>query len=55
VFGDSVRSRTPVARENEVLFKVLAHNVRCLIHAMHELGIDPTFGADASKAEVIHA
>jgi len=31
VFGDSVRSRTCVAQINEVLLKVLAHNIRCLI------------------------
>lgn len=42
-FGDSVRSKTPVAQVNEVLLKVLAHNVVCLIHSMHELGIKPAF------------
>lgn len=43
VFGDSVRSRTHVAQVNEVLLKVLAHNIRCLIHATFELGINPSF------------
>jgi transposase len=43
VFGDSVRSKTPVARVNEVLLKVLCHNIRVLVHEIHELGIDPTF------------
>lgn len=43
VFGDSVRSRTFPAQVNEVLLKVLCHNIRCLIHAMHELGVDPGF------------
>jgi hypothetical protein len=33
VFGDSVRSKTHVAQVNEVLLKMLAHNIRCLIHA----------------------
>jgi transposase len=42
VFGDSVRSRTYIAQVNEVLLKVLAHNIRCLIHAMAELGIAPS-------------
>src|SRR5581483_3850289 len=37
VFGDSVRSRLWEAQVNEVLLKILCHNVRCLIHAMHEL------------------
>jgi transposase len=43
IFGDSVRSRTPVAQINEVLLKILCHNIRVLIHEMHELGIVPTF------------
>lgn len=43
VFGDSVRSRTSTAQVNEVLLKVLCHNVRCLVHAVHELGITPMF------------
>ena len=43
VFGDSVRSKTPTAQVNEVLLKILCHNVRVLIHEMHELGIEPRF------------
>ena len=42
VFGDSVRSRTHIAQVNEVLLKVLAHNIRCLIHTMAELGVAPS-------------
>jgi transposase len=42
-FGDAVRSKTEVAMRNEVLCKVLCHNICCLIQAMHELGIDPSF------------
>ncbi len=41
LFDDSVRSKTRVAQINEVLLKVLAHNIRCLIHAMAEMGISP--------------
>ncbi len=41
VFGDAVRSRVRAAQVNEVLLKVLCHNIRCLVHAMHELGVDP--------------
>lgn len=40
-FGDSVRSKTDVAAKNEVLAKVLCHNICCLISAMYELGIEP--------------
>ncbi len=38
-FGDYVRSKTPVAQINEVLCKVLCHNVCVLIQSMYELGI----------------
>ena len=44
-FGDSVRSKTPVAMENGVLAKIVAHNVVVLVHEMYELGIDPDFGS----------
>lgn len=43
-FGDSVRSKTDVAVKNEVLAKILCHNIVVVIHEMHELGIEPTFG-----------
>ncbi|HWB08378.1 MAG TPA: transposase [Pirellulales bacterium] len=42
-FGDSVRSKTDVAMKNEVLAKLVCHNVCCLISAMFELGLDPVF------------
>jgi transposase len=43
-FGDSVRSKTEVAMKNEVLCKILCHNICCLIEAMHEFGIPVDFG-----------
>lgn len=47
-FGDRLRSKTPVAQVNELLLKVLAHNLCCLVHAIHELRLGvPTFGAAA--------
>jgi transposase len=42
-FRDDVRSKTDVAMKNEVLCKILAHNICCLISAIHELGIEATF------------
>ena len=42
-FRDHVRSKTDTAMKNEVLCKVLCHNICCLIHAMYELGISPDF------------
>jgi transposase len=49
VFGGSVRAKTPVAQKNEVLLKIICHNIRVLIHEMHELGIEPTFAVGQRK------
>ncbi len=42
-FGDSVRSKTWTAQINEVLCKIICHNIVCVIHEMSELGIKPDF------------
>ena len=42
-FGASVKSKTPTAQVNEVLCKVLAHNICVLIQSFYELGIESTF------------
>lgn len=42
-FRDHVRSKTDVAMKNEVLCKILCHNICCLISAFYELGIQPMF------------
>jgi transposase len=42
-FGDAVRSKTDVAMKNEVLAKILCHNLCVLINAFHELGISLDF------------
>jgi|SRR5215831_11288876 len=42
-FRDHVRSRSDHAMTNEVLCKVLCHNICCLIMSQCELGIEPTF------------
>jgi transposase len=39
-FGDSLRSKTKTAQINEVLCKILCHNICVLIHEMHELRIE---------------
>jgi transposase len=41
-FRDHVRSKTDVAMQNEVLCKILCHNICCVIQSMYELGIEPT-------------
>jgi transposase len=42
-FRDHVRSKTDVAMTNEVLAKILCHNICCVIQSMYELGIEPAF------------
>jgi transposase len=50
-FGDSVRSKNDTAMKNEVLSKVVAHNICCLIQEQHELGIEPVFWQDEAVDE----
>lgn len=45
-FGDAIRSKTDRAQINEVLCKVLCHNICCLISAFYELGIKPKFWSE---------
>ena len=42
-FGSRIRSKTPVAQVNEVLCKVLCHNLCVLVQSAYELGIEATF------------
>ena len=42
-FGDSVRSKTWTAQINEVLCKIICHNLCCVIMEMHTLGINADF------------
>jgi transposase len=50
-FRDDVRSKTDVAVVNEVLCKIICHNICCPIRESHELGIDPAFWAGSSDAQ----
>ena len=43
IVGDGVRSRCEVAMKNEVLCKLVAHNICCLIMSQLELGIEVEF------------
>jgi len=47
-FGGAVRSKRFTAQVNEILCKILCHNLTVLVHAMHELGIEPSFGAQVA-------
>jgi transposase len=51
-FGGSIRSKSPVAQINEVLCKVLCHNICVLIQSIYELGLEPTFWAFEAKEPV---
>ena len=42
-FGAALRSKTDVAQANEILCKVLCHNICCVIQSMYELGIEAQF------------
>src|SRR5262244_1744447 len=47
-FGDHLRSKTDAAMVNEVLCKIICHNICCLIQEAHELGITTDFWANQS-------
>jgi len=42
-FGDKLKSKGFTAQKNELLCKLVAHNIVVLIHEIHELGIKPQF------------
>lgn len=41
--GETLRSKDPIARVNEVLAKVICHNLMVVIHEMHEHQVTPRF------------
>ena len=45
-FGDAVMSRNDAAMVNEVLCKILCHNLTCLIQEQETLSIVPVFWKD---------
>jgi transposase len=49
-FGDSVRSKSPAGQLNEVLCKVLCHNICVIIQGIYEFDLTPTFGAETRLA-----
>jgi transposase len=54
-FGDSVMSKNDVAMINEVLCKILCHNLTCLIQEQETLGIVPVFWKDESVEQDVYA
>lgn len=43
-FGERLYAKTDEAQVNEVLCKILAHNICCVIASIYELNLEPTFG-----------
>jgi transposase len=55
VLGETLRSKGMVAQTNELLLKVIAHNIRCLVHSIFELGIEvPGMSACTQSAIAAH-
>jgi hypothetical protein len=52
-FGDTIRSKSPVAQRNEALLKVLCHNIVCVIHEVHESGALAMFPALATCTKLL--
>jgi hypothetical protein len=48
-FGGYVCSKTPTAMTNEVLCKVLAHNICVVIQSIYELGTAPDFFSETAE------
>ena len=42
-FGETLKSKNPVAQVNELLAKIIAYNLTVVIHEMYENGIEPQF------------
>ena len=53
-FGGSVKSKSGTAQVNEVLCKVLCHNICVLIQSFYELGIEADFaGTTESESKIV--
>ncbi len=46
-FNEQIRSKTDTAMVNELLCKVLCHNICVVIQSVYELGVEPTFWAES--------
>jgi hypothetical protein len=47
-FGSRIRSKTQVAMVNELLCKILCHNLCVLVQSIYELGIEAKFWQGAA-------
>lgn len=46
-FGGNLRSKKYDSQRNELLCKILAYNLTCVVHSIYELGIAPEFSVEA--------
>ncbi len=53
-FGEHIRSKSDTAIVNELLCKVLCHNICVVIQSMYELQIEPTFWAESPLAHKVN-
>ena len=54
-FGDKLKSKKWTAQKNELLCKLIAHNIVVLIHEMHALGIKPDFDSCSLGSTIVPA
>lgn len=52
-FGGSLKAKTPIAQQNEILLKIIAHNICCLLHEYHERKISTYFTTETPKLMVL--
>jgi hypothetical protein len=50
-FGERLRSKTFTAQVNEVLCKIICHNLCVLVQSFYELGIESVFWAENAAAQ----
>jgi hypothetical protein len=50
-FGGRLRSRRPNAQYVEIMLKAICHDIACLVHAIHELHIDPKFWTPSPRPQ----
>lgn len=48
-FDEHIRNKTDAGIVNELLCKVLCHNICVVIQSTYELGIEPTFWAEQER------
>lgn len=53
-FGERLRSKTGTAQTNEILLKVLAHNLCVIVQSIFELGIEPAFWQEDFSGKIIN-